>query len=258
MKKLVPVISTESTKLFRSKLPLLTLIPAAIIPLMGGFFMFVLKDPKLAANLGLISTKANLFGAADWPAYFELLNQAVAIGGMIIFGFVTAWIFGREHADRTINDLLALPVARSKVVLAKFVVSALWSLILAVFILLLGLLVGKLVSIPLWSWEVVSQGAATFAICALLTIMLSTPVALFAGLGRGYLAPLGFLISALVAAQLVALTGYGQYFPWSIPALLASVTGEGGLASISFLIVLGTGSGGVFATILWWTYADHS
>ena len=257
--KITPVVLIETKKLFRSKIPLLTLIPLAFIPIMGGFFMFVLKDPDLAEGLGLISTKASIMGTADWPSYFELLAQAIAIGGMIVFGFLTAWIFGREYSDRTINDLLALPQSRSTIVLAKFIVSVLWSLLLALFVLGFGIFVGKAITLPLWSDAVARGGVYTFILCSVLTILLSTPVALFAGIGRGYLSPLGFLISALVLAQIIALTGYGQYFPWAIPALLAGVTGaDGGLSSLSILIVLFTSAFGIIATMLWWTYADHS
>ncbi len=57
--------------------------------------MFILKDPELARMLGFISAKAHLMGSADWPSYLGLPTQAVAIGGLFVFGFVTAWIFGR-------------------------------------------------------------------------------------------------------------------------------------------------------------------
>lgn len=260
MNNLITCVLIEGKKLFYSKVPIITLLVLAIVPLMGGFFMFVLKDPDLAQNLGLISAKANIMGVADWPSYFGLLAQAIAVGGMMVFGFITAWIFGREYSDRTVNDLLALPISRENIVLAKFIIATGWSLILSAFVLFLGIIVGKIVNIPLWSVDVLLKGCSLFAISAALTILLSSPVALVASLGRGYLAPLGFLIFTLVIAQIIALTGYGHYFPWSIPALVSGATGDDYalLTKMGVSIVLITSVLGVVGTMLWWRYADQN
>lgn len=260
MSKLMTCVSIEGKKLLHSKTPLVTLLALAIVPFMGGFFMFVLKDPDLAQNLGLISAKANIMGTADWPSYFGLLAQAIAVGGMMVFGFVTAWIFGREYSDRTINDLLSLPISRTTIVLSKFIIATLWSVILSIFVLILGVIVGKIVEIPLWSVDVLIQGCSLFAISAALTILLSPSVALIASLGRGYLAPLGFLIFTLVLAQIIALIGYGQFFPWSIPALVSGSAGDDHalLTNAGIVIVLITSALGVMATALWWKYSDQN
>ena len=113
-------ISIELKKLFKSKLPLISLFALMLVPFIGGFFMFILKDPQLAKNLGFISAKANIMGSADWISYMSLLSQAIAIGGLVVFGFITSWIFGREYSDRTIKDLLALPISRTTIVISKF------------------------------------------------------------------------------------------------------------------------------------------
>jgi ABC-2 type transport system permease protein len=231
-----------------------------IVPFMGGFFMFVLKDPDLAKKIGVISSKAQLVGTADWPTFLGLLTQAISIGGLLVFGFVTSWIFGREYSDRTIKDLLALPISRSVIVLSKFIVVLLWCLLLAMLVFALGLVVGNAVVIPGWSPDLVSQGFSIFIICTILTIMLSTPVAIFASIGRGYLSPLGFVVFTLVLAQIVAATGYGQFFPWSIPAMASGVAGieSAILQNYSVVIVLITSIVGLFSTMLWWRYSDQN
>lgn len=110
MNKIMGCVSIEGKKLFNSKVPLITILALTLVPFVGGFFMFVLKDPSLAQSLGFISAKAQIMGTADWPSYLSLLTQAITIGGIAVFGFVTSWIFGREYSDRTIKDLLALPI----------------------------------------------------------------------------------------------------------------------------------------------------
>src|SRR5512142_3087010 len=113
----------ESLKAWRSKVPLFTALGFSLMPLMGGFFMLILKDPAAARSMGLISTKAQLTaGSADWPAYLSLLAQGIAAGGGVIFAIVTTWVFGREFSDRTAKELLSLPTPRGGIVAAKFAV----------------------------------------------------------------------------------------------------------------------------------------
>lgn len=250
----------ECKKFFRSKVPVLTVLAVIIIPFIGGFFMVILKDPELAQRMGIISAKAQIMGTADWPSYLGLLAQAVSIGGLIVFGFVASWVFGREYSDRTIKDLLALPISRSSIVLSKFVLAFVWCVILSAFVFVLGLIVGDAVDIPGWNREVLHKGLTVYAACSLLTILLSTPVALFASIGRGYLSPFGFMIFTLVLAQIVAAAGYGHLFPWSVPALVSGIAGSDAavLETASVIIVLITSLFGLIGTMLWWRYADQS
>ncbi|GIP62667.1 bacitracin ABC transporter permease [Virgibacillus pantothenticus] len=260
MNKFATSSSVEYEKFFHSKIPLITLVVCMLVPFIGGFFMFVLKNPDFAERLGFISKKAQLIGTADWPSYLSLLAQAISIGGLIVFGFIMSWIFGREYSDRTIKDLLALPISRHMVVLAKFVVAVCWCLILSIFVLALGLLVGIMVNIPGWSQEIIVQGITIYGVCATLTILVSTPVAFVASIGQGYLSPLGFMIFTLVLAQIVTVAGYGRFFPWAIPALASGAAGNGSfivLSGISLTILLLTSAIGLISTMLWWRYADQ-
>lgn len=260
MNKIMTCVSIERKKLFHSKVPLVTMLALTLVPFVGGFFMFVLKDPSLAQKLGFVSAKAHIMGTADWPSYLSLLTQAITIGGIAVFGFVTSWIFGREYSDRTIKDLLALPISRNMIVLSKFIVIFLWCLILSIFVLGLGLIVGKMVDIPGWSLSIMIQGILVFIVCSILTILLSTPVAFLASVGRGYLSPLGFMVFTIVLAQIIAATGYGHLFPWSIPALASGVAGSESaiIEDISIIIVLLTSAIGLIGTMFWWRYADQN
>lgn len=259
MSKILICISVETIKFYKSKIPLISMLALSLVPFAGGFFMFILKDPTLAQNLGFISAKASIIGTADWPSYFMLLSQAIAIGGLVVFGFVFSWIFGREYSDRTIKDLLALPMSRDNIVFSKFIVAVIWCLILSMFVLFFGLIVGIYVDIPFWTREIIIHGTIVFILCSILTILVSIPVAFFASIGHGYLSPLGFMIFTLVLAQIVAATGYGHLFPWAIPAVASGIEGNGSamIGEISIVIVLITFVIGFVGTILWWRYADH-
>src|SRR5690625_4992162 len=127
-------LQTELLKIRKSKVVFLTAAAFTIAPLMAGFFIFVLKDPALAKSSGLLGAKAQIVGEANWPSYIELHAQVIAVGGIFVFGFVISWIFGREHTDKTVSDLLALPFSRSVIVLAKFTAAFITNIALSVYI----------------------------------------------------------------------------------------------------------------------------
>ena len=123
MRDLAAMIRVEALKAVRSRMPLFTALGFLLMPLVDAFFMIILKDPEMARQAGLISAKAQLVaGTADWPTFLAVLAQAVAVGGIFLFSLIGAWVFGREFADGTAKDLLAVPVPRGTILLAMFIV----------------------------------------------------------------------------------------------------------------------------------------
>jgi ABC-2 type transport system permease protein len=183
------------------------------------------------------------------------------MGGTILFAFITAWVFGREFSDHTAKELLALPTPRGFIIGAKFVLTALWILGLTLMIFMIGLVVGKAVDIPGWSLELARTSFWSLVTIALLSFMLMPFVALFAGVGRGYLLPLGWAFSSFVLAQLVSVLGWGDWLPWSVPVLLSGMFGPGGTEQIgmhSYIMALLAFIAGIAATFAWWRSADQA
>ena len=261
MKNLSSALWVEFLKGRRSKVPFFTALGFSIVPLIGGLFMIILKDPEAAKSMGLISAKAQLtVGVADWTAFFNLIAQAVAVGGAILFAIVTAWIFGREFSDRTAKELLALPTSRATIIGAKFIVIAAWTFTLSLFVFGFGLVVGKLVVIPGWSTELMQTAFVDILGSAVLTIILLPFVALVASMGRGYLPAFGWTILTVAMAQIAAVTGWGDWFPWSIPALFSGAVGPRvtQLGLHSYVIILLASMIGLAATFYWWRNADQT
>lgn len=256
-----PALWAELLKVRRSKLSRISVLAFTVAPAVAGLFMFVLQDPARAASLGLIAGKAHLSGAtADWPGLFALLGQMAAVGGLLVFGMIVIWLFGREFSDRTAKDLLALPTSREAIVLAKFAVAVVWCLLLAVQLCVLGLAAGAALGLPGWSAAVAAAGIARVLAAAALTVLLVTPFGLAAGIGHGYLAAVGVMFATLALAQVIAALGHGAYFPWSVPALLTQVADEAGdlPGPVGYALVLAVGGAGVLGTALWWRRADHT
>lgn len=257
MKNIFSAIWTESLKITKSKIFWITILAFLLIPILTGLLVFVTKNPDLSAKLGMVGSKVALFGNSDWPAYFRLLNLSIALLGLLGFGFITSWVFGREYSDRTVKDLLALPVSRSTIVISKFIVIAIWCLLLSLISLIFGFAIGLIIQLAGWSGEIISHGAYVYIIVSFLTILLSTPVAFFASYGRGFLPPMGFVFITIIIAQFVGLVNLGPYFPWAIPALFASTTETITIGIISYIILLLTSILGLFGTLAWWRYADQ-
>lgn len=251
----------ETLKTRRSKVPLWIAIGFSLAPLMGGFFMIILKDPARARDMGLLGAKAQLTaGVADWPAYFDLLAQAVAVAGALLFAIFTIWIFGREFIDHTAKELLALPAARGAIVAAKFVVIAVWGIALTLFSFGLGLLVATAVDIPGWSLQLVQQAFVAVLGAAVLTLALMPLVALFASMGRGYLPPFGWTFFTVFLANIIVYTGWGDWFPWAVPALFSGAAGPRAeqIGPHSYLLVAVALAVGLASTFRWWQRADQT
>lgn len=253
-------LAAEALKARRSVVPAVSVAAFVLAGGVGAFFTFVLQDPARAAALGLLGAKAQLSGgSADWPGHLAMTAQTTAVGGLLLFGMVVVWLFGREFSDRTVKDLLALPTSRTAVVVAKLVLAALWCLGLTVLVIALALLSGWLLGLPGWSTAVALRGVGTVLGSSLLTVALASGYGLAASVGRGYLPAVGALFVTLLLSQVVAALGFGAWFPWSVPALISGAAGpeQTSVPVAGVLAVVGVGLVSCLATARWWEAADH-
>jgi len=258
MKSLFVCIQVEFYKAFRSKFILISSLAFTMAPFMAGFFMYVIKNPDLAKQSGLLGQQAQIAGKASWPSYIQVQSQMIAVGGILIFGFIVSWIFGREYVDGMIKELLSLPFSRHIIVTAKFIVAFLINVIVMVYIVFVGLVIGLFIKLPYFSIDLLMSGYRKLFMVSLLTVFLSMPVAFFACFGRGYLAPIGFIIFTLVFSQVLTAIGYGDFFPWAIPALYSGLSESIVLFTRDQLLLIFIASViGIGGTYYWVFYADQ-
>ena len=261
MKRLQAALWVEFLKVRRTKILPVSFFFFMFIGVMMGMLLFLSMHPELASRSSTISMKTSFLGGSDWNAFYDLLIQIILTVGVIGFGFITSWSFGREFSDRAIKDLLALPVSRSTLVISKFLVLFIWSILLGITVLLAAIGTGLLVQIPGWNPAALYPFIGKYMVCVFLNTLIITPVALVASIGRGYMLPISFVILILIVTQLlfVGLPGLTFWFPWAIPALYSRVAGEAIPAPgiISYLLFLLTILAGLFGTLFWWRYADH-
>lgn len=210
-------LATEFAKFLRARVPLTTTALLAVgIAVLCAAMLSALGsgDPQLVAKLGALADPGG------WVGFVMTASQITAIGGLLGFGVVLSWLFGREFSDGTVTGLFALPVGRGTIAGAKLMVYALWSVAVAVLLvvalLLLGVTAG-LGPIPPEASEVIVRQAAV----TVLTAALALPAAWAATLGRGLLAGIGTIVAVVVATQVAVFTGPGAWFPFASPGMWA-------------------------------------
>lgn len=252
------VLATEFVKLRRSAVPWFTLLGMSMGPLGIALFMWIVREPKRAKELGLLGTKAELSGLeATFPAYASTTVILIGAGGMLLLSFIVAHVFGREYAEGTAKNMLTLPAGRHWFVLAKLVVSAVWWAASAVCVIAEALVVARLMGLPGYSAAVAWSAVVHSFVAAGIAFLLAPVVAWIAVLGRGYMAPLGFAMAAMALGNLLGKTGWSVWFPWSIvPSLIGMVGAPQTLPAGSYVVLGATFLAGVTATIAQVRWSD--
>ncbi|MHA6693366.1 ABC transporter permease [Homoserinimonas sp. A520] len=181
----------------------------------------------LAVHSGDAQLVAKLGPAADggWSGLLAAAAQVTGAGGLLGFGVVLAWMFGREFGEGTVTGFFALPIRRSTIAAAKLAVYGLWatltSLALVAALLVVGV-VSALGAFPVELWPAVAR---QFAL-TVMTAAVATPVAWAATAGRSLLAGVSAAIGIVIVAQVSVLAGAGGWMPLAAPALWAVSAGN--------------------------------
>ena len=255
------VVVTEFAKLRRTRITWLTLLAFSIAPAAAGLFMWIVREPGRAAQLGLLGTKANLAGLeATWPYYLMMMTLVVGAGGLIMLALIASYVFGREYSEGTAKNMLALPTGRHWFAVGKFMVIAVWWAVLVIAVLVEALVIGFALGLPGFSVALLAGSLRDVVLVASFTYLLTPVVAWIATLGRGYLPPLGFALIMLALGDVFAHTGWAAWFPWAVVPLFAGTTGPRAtsLPPGSYVVVALTFAAGVAATIVQLRWGDET
>jgi len=261
MKPFSAAIHVEYLKTRRSKVFLYSILFFIFIGMVMGLLLYASSHPEFANRSATLQMKTSFLTGGDWNAFYALMLQIILTLGMIGPGVITAWCFGREYSDGVLKDLLALPVPRSMIVVAKLVIVFSWSMILSAVILLAASLTGWAIGLESWDPAAFAHFLGVFFLCALLNALLLPVVAFVASAGKGYILPITFVILVLILTQLVfiGIPGLSPWFPFALPALISGVAGDAAPSArgISYLLYGLSVVAGAAGTIYWWRFADH-
>lgn len=249
-------VSIEWWKLRRSRVTLVaTALMGLLLPALGlGFYSVAING-----GTGSMADKAAaLLVGEGWMGYLGLVDQVAAVALFLGAGVVVAWVFGREHVDRTFPSLFALPVSRSAIAGAKFTVLLAWVIALGVAVCLMALVLGVAGGVEPFEADVVIAGLMRLLAICIGAGLLSLTMGFVASVGRGYLPAIGALIVLVAAAQVSVLFGTGGWFPFAVPGLMAVSGAEGvpEVSAIQLVLVPALAATGVWATLSWWRKAE--
>jgi ABC-2 type transport system permease protein len=236
------VVGTEFAKLRRSKITWISFLVYAFMAGVAGFFMWMMKNPGMAASLGLIGQKAQLaVGGATvgWEAYLFLVLEMSGLAGMILASVILTYVFGREYAEGTAKNMLAMPVPRWMFTAGKLVVAAAWFAVLTLWQIALVRAAGALAGLGEVPAGLFGQTAGKIAAAALMGYACAAAAAWIAVETRGYFAPLGYAIFTMLLAVIVGATEWGRWCPWSILLWYTGASGPGKILSPGSFVAIG-------------------
>lgn len=202
-------LGAEVLKLKRSWMPLWTgLVVLVLFPLIS------LTAVRLGSS-GMAHT--------TWVTFMRSGAQMMAGYGVVLFGLVAAYMFGREYSEGTVKGILTLPLRREYVILAKAIVLAVWVLGLTLLSVAVQAGYAALLGLNGFSYAHAVECVRDSLAVSLLIFGTLPFVALLAMLGRGYLAPMVFSAVTAAAGLGLAEAGWARWFPWSMPAAVTGI-----------------------------------
>ena len=224
------ILAAEFLKLKRSRMPLWSGLIVVVTGGLGLAVLPVLSDPAIQAQIakgGGVFARAVAAGAygPTWANYLRIGLQGMSGSwGVLTFGFVTAYLFGREFKEGTAKTMLTLPLRREYVMLAKMVVLAVWVLGLGALSVLVTMGTATALGVGGFTWtHVLTSLTDTVAVTAALYLALPF-VAWFAMLGKGYLPPMLYSLAVMMVSNGLVETPISHWVPWNIPLHLVGAS----------------------------------
>lgn len=249
--QLIAAVSVEWMKFRRAPVVLITsgLLLFGLIAISAALLYGVQQgDAQLIAKAGPLAAQGG------WRGLFAVASQVVPTAGMLAFGVVIGWVFGREFTDGTVVGLFARPVSRAVIASAKLALLLAWVAVMTICIVGVMLTVGLILSLGPVDSSVIAL-AVTLGAVGALTGLLAIVAGLAATWGRGYLTAIGTTIGVVVLAVTVSLVGVGGWFPFAAPGIWAASPDSGPpspMLTIQLLLVLPVAAGMAALTIRAW------
>ena len=162
-------IRAEFAKLKGSRAPLWTALVVVVMVALGLIGAVAFGKPetidalKKAGGAFAQAASAGLY-TPNWKNMLRLGPQAIAGSwGVLVFSFVTAYVFGREFKEGTDSAMLTTPVRRETVVLAKMIVLAAWVFGLAALSFIASVTGFAILGLDGFSWSVLVGSLADTA-----------------------------------------------------------------------------------------------
>lgn len=231
MKQIWSMIKIELYKMIRGHIPIYILA-------FYSFLLFIHMQDK------------------TWEAFLnDTFFMYSTVIGLMGFGILSSWVFGREYQDQTFKDLLSLPISRTSLVCAKFLALELCFIGITALAIGVTFTLGSCFHLADFNLTLVGSIVKRIVIATSYNIGLCFLFPFIASMSRDILVPVSVSFGALITAVIFGSQPIGRYIPWSIPGIYLSNPQL--INWISRLSISGIVFIGIYGTILWWNYADQ-
>jgi len=139
--------------------------------------------------------------------------------GLIVYAVIAAYLFSREHSEKTLKTILTIPVSKTSFIISKFIMLFIWILALMIVTwfgtLIFAALYGAIFRLGEFSIAVAIEYLGKMLIGGALMFLTISPFAFLATWTKGVVVPI--IAAATIAMVNVALTNeaLGALFPWT-------------------------------------------
>ncbi|MEF3311586.1 ABC transporter permease [Paenibacillus sp. GYB004] len=197
----------------------------------SNIWLLVFVSPLLASLIGIGESSGE--AGPQWEYTYAMMSMLHAMLFLpLLTGVFAAFVCRYEHAGGGWKQLLALPVSRTSLYMAKFTIVlallAVTQLLFVAGLLIVGKIKGFEAAIP---WELILRGVfgGWVAAVPLAALQLAVSVA-----WASFAAPLALNVIFTLPNMLVAQSEqYGPYYPWAQPMLSMLLPPEGGFGAFN-------------------------
>lgn len=242
--ELVSLFKAELLKLKRSKMFFISLIGAAVAPVMWliTHYSYSLQHPETI----IYAEKA-----------FKDINMFITLLiGILLYGVITSYLFNREYTENTLKSILVIPISRTHLIISKSALLCGWLILLSLFAWGITALLCLIFSFKGMSLLVLIRSLVLYILSGFLMALLMTPVMFVALVYKNFVPTIVFTIAVVMFNVLVAGSDYISFFPWS--AVYAIVSGDPGLKYPLFYSYLSIGATGVIGLGLCIYYFENT
>lgn len=194
--------------------------------------------------------------ATTWKEYSaNVLYLYSSLIGLVGFGVISSWIFAREYQDGVFKDLLALPISRMNIIIAKMMAVA----VASVMIWGLCVLISCILGLALWhtstSWLALWLLTRKLLALTLLNLPLAFLWPCLASLWRNAILPMSLSFMTVIISVIFAAKPLGRFIPWSISGYYLAHNEN--LPYLSTVILVSVGVVGILGTTFIWIRMDQ-
>lgn len=211
---MVDLLYCELLKLKRSRMLLISCLGACVTPV-----MMVLDGIKI--HYSHPDNDITLAALYDSCSIYTMM-----LFGLIVYALIAAYLFSREHTERTLKTILPVPVSKLSFIISKFLILFLWIIVLTVVtwasMFILSVSCGRFFDLKGVSSEAAFSNLGKMLFGGVLMFLTISPFAFLAIWTKGMAVPI--IASAVIMMGNAALSNeaLGAYYPWTASLLLVN------------------------------------